>query len=300
MVRTYATPAGTVRHAVRRTGEDVGLGWVVQPDHVPLFEDFNIPRAVKHAVASSSDVMAIRYLYAPPDAQSMAWFRERMTAVGAFADAEGVAVQAWSAFGMDAVVWLCGTEGAVFLAVDHPAAFEALLEAITLTDLARTSLAAAHPAVDLVVERGWYSSLDFWSPDLFDRYLAPRIRRVAEQAHRHGKLLGYVMTTGVQRMAARLADAGVDVLYFADPVQDRVDLELLARDVGGRLCLVGGTNALSLAPERQGRLDQEVARAVGSLGPTGRFILHPVDALFPDTPERGLRGLVEAWLRHRA
>jgi hypothetical protein len=300
MIREYETPSGRLRHAVRQTTEDVGAGWVVQPDHVPLFEDFNVPRAVKHAVAGPDDVPAIRHLYGPPDAAGQAWFRDRMAAVGAFAHREDVAVQAWSAFGMDALVWLCGTEGAVLLAVDHPVAFEELLEIITVTDLARTALAAAHPAVDLVVERGWYSSTDVLSPELFDRFLAPRIRRVASQAHRHGKRFAYVMTTGVERMARRLADAGVDVLFFADPVQDRLDLGALVRAVGGSMCLVGGVSVLSLSPGREAALEQEVARAVATLGSTGRFILHPVDALFPDTPERGVRLLLDAWRKHRA
>ncbi len=299
MVRTYDTPSGRLRHTVRRTTEAVGPGWVVQPDHVELFEDFNVPRALEHAVSRASDVAAVRHLYGPPDDSARAGFAARMSAVGAFASDEGVAVQAWSAFGMDAAVWLCGNEGAVLLALDEPSAFEGLLETITQTDLARTELAAAHPEVDLVVYRGWYSSLDLWSPALFDKLLAPRIRRVADAAHRHGKRLAYVMTTGVQRLAGRLADAGVDVLYFADPVQDRVDLGVLAREMAGGLCIVGGTNALSLAPENHGRLAGEIERAVDLLAPTGRFILHPVDALFPDTPAEGIRRLVEAWQRYR-
>lgn len=295
MTRTYRTPAGALEHAVRRTTEHVPDGWVVQPDHVPLFEDFNIPRAVRHAVSSPGHVAVIPHIYAAPDETARAWFRGRMDRVATFAHAEGVAVQAWSAFGMDAVVWLAGTEGSVLLAMDEPEAFGRLLEHVTETDVARTELAAAHPAVDLIVERGWYSSTDFWSPELFDRFLLPCIRRVAAVAHRHGKRFAYVMTTGVERMARRLAEAGVDVLYFADPVQDRVDLPSLARDVGGSMCLVGGTNALSLAPENQGRLAGEVARALDALGSSNRLILHPVDALFPDTPEEGMRRLIDAW-----
>jgi uroporphyrinogen decarboxylase len=299
MAREYFTPLGLLRHEVRRTDEAVPPGWVVQPDGVPLFEDFNVPRAVKHAVTDAREAATVAYLYSPPDEGSRAWFAERMAAVESFSTREGIAVQAWSAFGMDAVVWLCGTEGAVLLSVDDPLAFETLLENVTRTDVERTALAAAHPAVDIVVERGWYSSLDFWSPSIFDRFLLPRIRKVADEAHRYGKRMGYVMTTGVQRMASRLADAGVDVLYFVDPVQDKVDLAALVQELGGRMCLVGGTNALSLATDRLAGLETEVIAAVDALGPTGRFILHPVDALFPDTPEAGLRTLVESWLKHR-
>ena len=51
LVREYQTPSGPLRHAVKKTPEQ-GRGWPLQPDYVPLFEDYNIPRAVKHAVAS--------------------------------------------------------------------------------------------------------------------------------------------------------------------------------------------------------------------------------------------------------
>ena len=42
--------------------ETTAPGWVVQPDHVALFEDFNIPRGVKHAVAGPEDLPKLRYL----------------------------------------------------------------------------------------------------------------------------------------------------------------------------------------------------------------------------------------------
>ena len=305
MRRTYTTPEGTLRHAVRRTGEYLGDGWVVQPDHVPLFEDFNIPRAVRHAVSGPEDVRLLRYFYAPPDAEASRGLVERAAAVGAFGAAESAPVQAWSAFGMDAAVWLAGTENAVLLAMDSPSAFGRLLDGIHETDLARTELAASQPAVDIVVERGWYSSTDFWSPALFDELLFPRIEELARAAHRHGKLFAYVMTTGVRTLGPRLADAGVDILYFVDPVQDRIALEEARDLLASRMTLVGGTSALSLAapaagtPGRHVRLEDEVKRALDVLGPTERFILHPVDAIFPDTPADAMDELIDLWKRYR-
>ena len=302
MVREYTTPDGVLRHAVTRTGEEQGAGWVVQPDHVPLFEDFNIPRAVEQAVSSPEDVARVRWLYAPPDGEACRRFAGRMERVQRFAAGHGVAVQAWSAFGMDAAVWLAGTQSAILMAMDQPEALERLMEIITEADLARTELAAAHPGVDLIVQRGWYSSIDFWSPALFERFVFPHVRRVAAAAHRHGKKLAYVMTTGVEILGPRLADAGVDVLYFADPldpVQKNVSLERLRDLLGGRMTLVGGISAISLGSREPGRVEREVRRAVEALGATRRFILHPVDALFPDTPWSGVQELLRAWERLR-
>jgi hypothetical protein len=74
-----------------------------------------------------------------------------MQYVSAFADQQAVPVQAWSAFGMDAAVWLAGTEGAVFLAMNAPKVFGELMDIIAEADLGRTELAASTPGVDRVV-----------------------------------------------------------------------------------------------------------------------------------------------------
>lgn len=295
LVRQYQTPAGPLRHAVRQTGEDQGPGWVVQPDFVPLFEDYNIPRAVEHPISGPGDVDAIRHLYMPPDQAASKWTAHRLAKVQQFADEAGVAVQAWSAFGMDAVVWLAGTEGAILMAMDQPGPFGQLVDIVAEADLARTKLAADHPGVDIVVQRGWYSSTDFWSPDLFDRYVYPHLADLTAAAHSRGKKFAYVMTTGVATLGPRLADAGVDVLYFVDPVQDGIALETARDLLAGRMTLVGGVNALTLQSGDPDKIRDEVTRAIDVLGPSNRFILHPVDAVFPDTPWEGLETMIDAW-----
>jgi len=299
MVRDYRTPAGSLRHAVRKTEPDPE-GWVVQPDHVALIEDLNIPRAVQQLVSEPAHVPAIRHLFAPPDDGQRRWFADRMALMKTFADSKGLLVQAWTAFGMDAAVWFMGAENAVLMAMDAPDAFHRLLDLIFETDFARTQLAAATPGVDMVCQRGWYSSTDFWSPELFDQLVAPRLKQLTALAHRHGKKFAYVMTTGVARLGPRLADAGVDLLYFADPIQDRLSLEKARELLAGRMTLAGGTNALSLASGDPRRIRDEVRRAIEVLGPTHRFILHPVDAIFPDTPWAGVETMIEAWKEFRA
>ncbi|HTZ53121.1 MAG TPA: uroporphyrinogen decarboxylase family protein [Spirochaetia bacterium] len=300
--REYRTPGGTLRHEVRKTGEEQGEGWVIQPPVVPLIEDFNIPRAVRHVVSEPQDVKRLSFCYRPPDAAAREWFRKRMEEVGAFRQREGFPVQAWAGFGMDAVVWFCGTEGAVLFAMDYPREFQELFDIITETDLGRVELAAADPGVDLVVERGWYSSTNFWSPALLDRYLFPHVRALAGAAHRHGKKFAYVMTTGVEVLGLRLAEAGVDVLYFVDPldpVQKGLSLDKVRALLGGSMTLVGGISSITLGTGDSAAVDRAVRQALDVLGPTGRFILHPVDALFPDTPWKAVESLIASWKKAR-
>ena len=293
-IREYETPSGKLRHVIKKTGEDIGPGWVLQPKDVPLFEDFNIPRAVKHIVTEASDIPAVQHLYRPPDADKVDWFENRMGKVKAFADKYSVPVQAWSAFGMDGVVWMTGVQGAIYLAMDAPDIFALLFEKITETDVARTTLAAMHPGVDMVVERGWYSSTELWSPRLLDKYLFPHISTLAKMAHEHNKLFGYVMTTGIDKLGKRLVDSGVDVLYFLDPHKDNITLEKALEWLGGQITLVGGVSSITLdAPASE--IKKNTAKAMEILSKTNRFILHPVNSIYPDTPWKGLETMIETW-----
>lgn len=295
MTREYQTPDGTLRHAVRRTGENPGAGWVVQPPDVPLIEDFNIPRAMHHPVSGPEDVEKIEWVFRPPDAAQRLWVQERLAHVRNFAEKRGVLAQAWSAFGMDAAVWFAGAEGAVLLCLEHPAAFQTLLNIIHATDMARTALALENGA-DMVCQRGWYSSTDFWSPAIFKQYLKPHIAELAALAHARGKLFAYVMTTGVMTLGCDLMEAGVDLLYYVDPVQDRVDMAQAKQLFGGRMAVAGGINSsITLGQGSAREIRDAVQSALSVFGRAGGFILSPVDALFPDTPWRSVRAMIEAW-----
>ncbi|NLS79909.1 MAG: hypothetical protein GXY76_21925 [Chloroflexi bacterium] len=293
--RAYATPAGELRHVVRQTQEETPPGWVIQPDQVPLIEDFNIPRGVKHAVAGPEDLPKLRYLLGEPDADQRAAYRQRMAAVRRFAGERGVLVQGWSAFGMDLAVWLCGVEGAVLMAMTQPAAFEELMSLIAAFDRRRTEFMLEVGGVDLVVQRGWYSSTEFWSPRLFRQHTLPHLRLMSALAHQAGARYAYAMTTGVMALAEPLLEAGIDLLYYADPVQDRLDLGAAKAVFGGKIALAGGVNSgVTLAGGSREEVRRAVAEAVGALGPDG-FILAPVDALFPDTPWESVQAMIEAW-----
>ena len=298
MVRDYQTPAGAVRHAMKKTGDEAE-GWPVQPSCVELFEDYNVPRGVRHLVTEPVDVEKAKYLYLPPDNSRKKWFTQRMSEVKEFADKHGVLVQAWTAFGMDAVVWLSGVENSTMMSMTDPESFGRLIDNIAETDYARTELAAMNPGVDMVCQRGWYSSTDFWSPDLFDMFVFPHLCKLTELAHRHGKKFAYTMSTGINVLGHRLADAGVDVLYFIDPVMDNITI-LKARELfGNRMTMVGGISSVNLNSSDYEKIRLEVRKAIAVLGPTNRFILHPVDSIFPDTPWEGVETMIEAWKEYR-
>ena len=113
--------------------------------------------------------------------------------------------------------------------------------------------------------------------------------------HQAGLPFAYVMTTGVMSMLEILKEADIDLLYFVDPVQDKVDLKLLKKQVGGKFALAGGlSSSLTLRKGSPQEIRKAVHNAVQTLGPDG-FILSPVDALFPDTPWQSVKIMIDSW-----
>ena len=162
-------------------------------------------------------------------------------------------------------------------------------------DKRRTEIMLDIGGVDMIVQRGWYSSTDFWSPALFGRFVLPHLKNLVKMVHQAGAQFAYVMTTGLMPMLELLKEADIDLLYFVDPVQDNVDLKLLKQQLGGQFALAGGVNsALTLKKGSPEEIREAVYTAVKSLGPDG-FILSPVDSLFPDTPWESVEIMIESW-----
>jgi hypothetical protein len=293
--REYNTLAGVLRHVVRQTRENQEAGWVIQPEKVPLFEDFNIPRAVKHAISGPEDLPKLRYLLQKPTSKQLAGYTEKMDQVKKFSAEQGVLVQGWSAFGMDGIVWLSGVEEAVIAASQNPEFFQEFVDVMSEFDRGRTEIMLDIGGIDVVVQRGWYSSTDFWSPALFRRFVLPRLKDLVSMVHQAGLRFAYAMTTGLMPMLELLKEADIDLLYFVDPVLDNVDLKLLKQQLDGQFALAGGVNSsITLKTGSPEDIRKAVYTAVEALGPDG-FILSPVDALFPDTPWESVQVMIESW-----
>ena len=296
LCREYETPLGILKHIVRKTDEIQPPGWVIQTRQVELFEDFNIPRGVKHIISSSDDIDKLIYLLCPPTDEQMESFNEKMKKIKAFSEERGVMVQGWSAFGMDGIVWLCGAEEAVIMAMENPSQFRMLTDIMFEFDKMRTEIMLSTGKVDMIVQRGWYSSTDFWSPKLFRKFVLPRLKELVEIVHQSGALFAYVMTTGLMAMLDELKEAKIDLLYFVDPVQDTINMREFKERVGGAFAVAGGVNSgVTLGSGKQDDIKNSVFSAIETFGKDEKFILSPVDALFPDTPEESFETMVNAW-----
>jgi len=292
LYKEYQTPAGTLRTVVNRT-EDWPHG-----DHVPLFDDYLIPRSRKFLVESQNDLKALKYLLTSPTREEIRAFRERASAAKQFAQDRGLLTTGGWGLGMDAACWLCGIENLMLAAVYEPGFVEEMAQLIARWNQERMQI-VLEAGSDLYVRRGWYECADFWSPNGFRKFILPSLKQEAQLAHQAGAKYGYILTTGTMPLLDSLLESGIDVLIGVDPVQGMgTDLEEIKRRLHGSICLWGGVNGfITVELGSREEVEQAVDTAMCILAPGGGFILSPVDNVTNETEHtwRNVHVLLEAW-----
>jgi len=295
--RDYITPGGTLRAEVVRTPD---WPW---GDHIPLMDDYVIPRARKLPVCGEEDLEALPYVLADPTEEEAARLAEEYRAAKELAAERDLLTMACYGMVGDAACWLAGIESLTMHAVDRPEFVKRLLEIIERWNTARMAL-MLEQGIDLLVRRAWYEHADVWSPRLFEEFILPGLRRDAEQVHAAGAKFGYLMSCCSLPLVEMMVEAGVDVLLGVDPAQDRtMDLGALKRKARGRMCLWGGVcGYLTVECGTPEEVRQQVRDAIVTLGPGGGLILAPVTNVREDNARvwRNLEALVETWreMRH--
>ncbi len=289
--REYRTPDGTLKTEVLET-ED----WPC-PGHVPLMDDYLIPRGQRFPVGDDSDLDALRRLLDEPHPDDVRAFHEAAAGAKGLARELDLLLTGGMGVGMDAAAWLCGQQELMLLAIDEPEMIDELAEIIHRWN-ARRMEEVLRADIDLYTRRGWYEGTDFWSPEMFERFILPGLRREVEIAHEHGARFGYINTSGTMGILPYLLEAGVDVLIGVDPVQGAgTDMQQMRAIVGDRMALWGGVNGfvtVELGSDEEIRAAVRVA--LDELGPVGT-ILSPVDNIRDETDEtmRRVRVMIEEW-----
>lgn len=297
LYKEYVTPSGTLKAVVSRA-EDWPYG-----DHVPLFDDYLIPRSREFLITNQSDLEHLKYLLMPPSEEEIGEFRETSRQAKEFADSRELLVTGGWGVGIDAACWMCGIENLILAAVYDPGFVEEMAQLISRWNQERMQV-ILDVGVDLFVRRGWYESTDFWPPDLYRQFILPSLQKEVQMAHEAGAKFGYIMTTGTMPLLDILLESGIDVLIGVDPVQGRgTDLPELKRKLNGKICIWGGVNGfVTVEMGSKEEIEGAVKTAINILAPGGGFILSPVDNI-RDTSEdtwRNVQVMIKAWKRQRA
>jgi len=289
MVKEYHTPAGALRTVVRQTAD---WRW---GDHVPLFDDYVVPRATKFLVTGPQDIEPLRYLLTPLGDQEIERFRQDAQQALALARRHGLLVAAGWGGGADILVWLMGIEPMIIAAATEPQFMGDLLQLVADWNRQRLTI-LLDAGIDLYLKRTFYESTDFWSPRLYRQYLKPILRDDVTLAHQSGARVAAMMTTGTLPLVDDLADTGLDTIMGIDPLV--TDLAQIKERVEGRMTLWGGLNGYKTIDQgTEAEVRTEVRQALAILGDTGRFILSPVENI-RDTSDytwRNALAMIDEW-----
>jgi len=293
--KEYLTPDGTLKTEVLET-ED----WP-HPGHVPLFDDYLVPRATRFPIEGPADLPALRHLLVQPNPDDVASFRANALRAKALAEELGLLLTGGMGLGLEAGAWLCGMEPLIFHAVDRPEMVDELAQILHQWNLARMDEVLAL-GVDLFTRRGWYEGTDFWSPPMYDRFILPYLKCEVERAHEAGAKFGYINTSGTMGILDHLLEAGVDVLIGVDPVEGAgTDMRAMREWVGNRMALWGGVNGfVTVEMGSDQDIRQAIRAATEALGPRA-FILSPVDNIRDESDEtmRRVEWFIRAWREMR-
>jgi len=298
LIKTYHTPAGDLQTIVRQT-EDWEHG-----DTVPLLDDFLIPRSNKFLISGPDDLPALRYLFGPFTDDRIKTYRAQARELKAFADKHALpTVGGWGrggepgVMGMDAANWLVGMENLILMAYDQPDTVDELADIIAEWNLRQLEI-QLDPAPDVVLHRAWYETTEFWTPQQYQRFVQPRLKKEADLAHQAGSRLGYICTSAMMPLVPYIMDAGVDVLIGVDPIQGKgTDLRALKQVTAGRMALWGGVSgSVTVELGTAEQTARAVREAIDALAPGGGFILSPVDNVRDETPQSwpNVRALIDA------
>jgi len=303
--KEYQTPSGKLNSIVKKT-EDWPYG-----NSVPLFNDYLAPRSEKFLVEGKEDLDSLRYLFSEPTADDISSFREKANKLKRFASDKDLLVSGgWTylgsekgmnedagTMGADALMWLCGMEKALLLAMDEPEIIKGLLQIISQWNIRRMEI-YLEEGIDLLIRRAWYESTDFWSPSLYRKFILPLLRKEINLVHQAGAKFGYIMTSGAMPLLNDLLQLDIDVLIGVDPVQGKgTNLKLLKKKVNGEMCLWGGVNGfLTIEKGKEKEVEHAVEESISILGPTG-FILSPVDNVRESTELswNNIKTMIKTW-----
>lgn len=302
--KTYRTATGTLKAVVDLT-DDWRAG-----DDIPIFSDYVAVRSRKFLIETEQDLQAFQTLLAPPSDEDIRQFRKVAAEYKHFADEHGLLVSAGyrgglggvagdgGTMGMDALMWLCGIQNAIFAAIDRPDFVHDVSEVIRQWNLARTRV-YLDTGIDLLVRRAWYEGTEFWSPDLYRRFMVPHVSEEINLVHHAGARFGYIMTSGMASLLGPIRDMRPDVVIGIDPVQGKgTDLKLFKRELAGRVAIWGGISGdLNIEHGTPEEIIKVTNCALDTLGPGGEFILSPVDNVrdTSDSTWKNVEVFIDTW-----
>jgi uroporphyrinogen decarboxylase len=130
------------------------------------------------------------------------------------------------------------------------------------------------------------------NPKYIDKYVLPCMKRVTEAVHEWGGKIIFHSDGDITSLLDFVLEAGFDGLHCLEPPY--VDLELVKKKVGDKLCLLGNIDTSHiLVKGTQKEVEDAVKYAIRRLGRGGGYMLSPSNS-HPDMTYQNIKWMIEA------
>jgi uroporphyrinogen decarboxylase len=130
------------------------------------------------------------------------------------------------------------------------------------------------------------------NPKYIDKYVLPTMKKVTEAVHEWGGKIIFHSDGDITSLLDFVVDCDFDALHCLEPPY--VDLDLVKKKVGDKLCLLGNIDtSYILVDGTQKEVEDAVKYAIKKLGPGGGYILSPSNS-HPAMSYQRIKWMIEA------
>lgn len=250
---------------------------------------------VAHPVRGPIETMADLRAYQPPDPDAPHRLGELADVVARYKGKRSIVFHQRAAFMWAA--YLNGLDNLLANFLLEPVFTAALLDMVLEVHLA-VARNAIRAGVEVIVLGDDYAHNGgpMMSPDAFDHFIAPRLKRMVDVIHEEGGLVIKHTDGNIYSLLESIAACGPDAINPIEPVAG-MDLATTKRLVGDRMALVGNVDCGHLLSH--GTADdvrETVQKCIADAGPGGGFVLSSSNSIHSSVKPENLIAMVEAGL----
>ena len=169
---------------------------------------------------------------------------------------------------------LMGVENMAIKSIEEPELCGDILEKLTVLAAEATEKSAAHPAVGAIFygeDLGFNTSL-MLSPAWMREWLVPRLKRIADACHRHGKPFLFHSCGQIDALMEDLIEVvGIDARHsFQDNIEP---VEEVYRKYGDRISIMGGVDVDLLARGTKAAVAERTRQILEACAPGGGYLM---------------------------
>ncbi len=188
---------------------------------------------------------------------------------------------------------LRGMENLLIDMVDHPRFVHDLLDAITDFNLAQIDMAMQYDIDGFQFGDDWGSQNGvIMGPGLWREFIKPRIKRMYDRVHQHGKFVIIHCCGDVKAILPDLVEVGLNCFNpFQPEVMEPFETK---KRYYGQLSFYGGISVQSLLPHgTPDEVREGTKRLLDELGKGGGYIASPSHAIPVDVPAESIAVMID-------